>query len=301
MQTSYHDTDQCRPALEEDAVCDLGLYAGVIIPPSWIIKLPRKGSVKSSLKNSPKRCASAESPRGTTAAARKIYIERVPSASSASPQQHQQQHHTTRRSVDKEHPTFILKPIPVANCSPVIVFLNPRSGGNQGAKLMQKFQWLLNPRQVFDLSQNGGPQPAIELYKRVPGVRLLACGGDGTVGWVLSVLDRAAADVNPPPPVAVLPLGTGNDLSRSLGWGGGYTDEPISKILMSLQSAEIINMDRWRLREAWCLKIYLYTVYIFYIFKSAVNTASFRCKQCCSSLSFFFSISDLDQYFIRNQ
>ena len=35
-----------------------------------------------------------------------------------------------------------------------------------------------------------GPQPAIELYKRVPGVRFLACGGDGTVGWVLSVLDQ---------------------------------------------------------------------------------------------------------------
>ncbi len=116
---------------------------------------------------------------------------------------------------------------------------------------MQKFQWLLNPRQVFDLSgDGGGPQPAIELYKRVPGVRLLACGGDGTVGWVLSVLDAAAADVSPPPPVGVLPLGTGNDLSRSLGWGGGYTDEPISKILMSLQAAEIINMDRWRLRQA---------------------------------------------------
>ena len=59
----------------------------------------------------------------------------------------------------------------------------------QGEKLMQKFQWLLNPRQVFDLSQSG-PLPAIELYKRVPGVRFLACGGDGTVGWVLSVLDQ---------------------------------------------------------------------------------------------------------------
>ena len=45
------------------------------------------------------------------------------------------------------------------------------------------------------------------------------------------------ADLPSNPPVGVLPLGTGNDLSRSLGWGGGYTDEPISKILISLQHA----------------------------------------------------------------
>ena len=48
--------------------------------------------------------------------------------------------------------------------------------------------------QVFDLSQ-GGPEPAITLYRRVPGMRLLACGGDGTVGWVLSCLDREADSV----------------------------------------------------------------------------------------------------------
>ena len=46
----------------------------------------------------------------------------------------------------------------------------------------------------------------------------------------------------------MLPLGTGNDLSRSLGWGGGYTDEPLSKILQSVQQADVINMDRWKLR-----------------------------------------------------
>jgi diacylglycerol kinase (ATP) len=109
---------------------------------------------------------------------------------------------------------FCLKPIPSPGGSPILVFLNPKSGGNQGAKLMQKFQWLLNPRQVFDLTA-GGPGPAIEMFRHVPNVKLLACGGDGTVGWLLSVLDNVTID--PMPPVGVLPLGTGNDLSRSLG------------------------------------------------------------------------------------
>ena len=77
---------------------------------------------------------------------------------------------------------------------------------------------------MFDLTK-GGPGPAIQMFRNVPDVRLLACGGDGTAGWVLSVLDKA--DLDHPPPVGVLPLGTGNDLSRSIGWGGGYEDEPL--------------------------------------------------------------------------
>ena len=52
---SYHNKDNCLGAMERDGVCDLGQFAKSIVPPSWIVKRPRKGSFKSSLKNSPNK------------------------------------------------------------------------------------------------------------------------------------------------------------------------------------------------------------------------------------------------------
>lgn len=47
----------------------------------------------------------------------------------------------------------------------------------------------------------------------------VVCGGDGTIMWVVSEFKKY--DIDPVyTPIAVIPLGTGNDFSRSLGWGG---------------------------------------------------------------------------------
>ncbi|XP_015184990.1 PREDICTED: eye-specific diacylglycerol kinase isoform X2 [Polistes dominula] len=230
-KTAYHNKEACFNVDKIGENCELGSHSSIIVPPSWIVKLPRKGSFKSSLRKSPKRRKSGTGPSTSSTTRRK-------SRDKEKEKEQQQQ------QKEDQSKFWVVKPIPTATVRPVLVFINPKSGGNQGAKLLQKFQWLLNPRQVFDLTQ-GGPRMGLELFKRVPNLRVLACGGDGTVGWVLSVLDQIGAPS--PPAVGVLPLGTGNDLARALGWGGGYTDEPIGKILTSIGESETTLLDRWQL------------------------------------------------------
>lgn len=53
-------------------------------------------------------------------------------------------------------------------------------------------------------------------------------------------------DLQIPPQVAILPLGTGNDLSRVLGWGEGYTHEDldVNGFMRQLQQAKPVKLDR---------------------------------------------------------
>ncbi|XP_036330507.1 diacylglycerol kinase eta-like [Rhagoletis pomonella] len=132
---------------------------------------------------------------------------------------------------------------PKGNFSPLLVFVNSKSGDNQGVKFLRRFKQLLNPAQVFDLISTG-PSLGLRLFRHFEMFRILVCSGDGSVGWVLSEIDRF--NMHKQCQVAVMPLGTGNDLARVLGWGSSCDDDAhLPQILERYESASTKMLDRW--------------------------------------------------------
>ena len=129
------------------------------------------------------------------------------------------------------------------SCIPLLVFVNSRSGPQQGHLLITQLRRLLNPIQVWDLA-DGPPAPVLSSFLKLTRLRILVCGGDGTVAWIIQTLEEMKI-VRQWPPIAILPLGTGNDLARIHGWGGGYNNESLIGILEQIAESYISLLDRW--------------------------------------------------------
>ncbi|KAJ7392786.1 hypothetical protein OS493_010445 [Desmophyllum pertusum] len=130
-----------------------------------------------------------------------------------------------------------------SGCLPMLIFVNSKSGDNQGVKFIRRFKQLLNPLQVFDLAL-GGPSKGLKLFQNFDHFRILVCGGDGSVGWVMNEVDQR--NLSCQCQLGVLPLGTGNDLSRVLGWGTSFVDDnAVTQFLQHLERAKAAVLDRW--------------------------------------------------------
>lgn len=66
-------------------------------------------------------------------------------------------------------------------------------------------------------------------------------GGDGTVSTITGILTKL---VNPPP-FAILPLGTGNDIARNLGWLNIWNTGGLPLFFTALANGKIEPMDIW--------------------------------------------------------
>uniref|UniRef100_A0A7N0ZYA6 Diacylglycerol kinase n=1 Tax=Kalanchoe fedtschenkoi TaxID=63787 RepID=A0A7N0ZYA6_KALFE len=149
---------------------------------------------------------------------------------------------------------------------PMVIFVNSKSGGRYGPVLKERLQVLMGQEQVFDLWEvkpHEFVQYGLGCLEKMAEVgdicaketrdkmRVMVAGGDGTVGWVLGCLGELSAQGrHPMPPVGIIPLGTGNDLSRSFGWGGSFPFAWKSAIKRSLQKAisgPICRLDSWNI------------------------------------------------------
>lgn len=51
---------------------------------------------------------------------------------------------------------------------------------------------------------------SLYVFRHIKVYKILVCGGDGTIGWVLQCLDNVGQDSEcSSPPCAIVPLGTG--------------------------------------------------------------------------------------------
>ena len=66
--------------------------------------------------------------------------------------------------------------------------------------------------------------------------------GDGTCGWLMTAMENVGCTF----PLATMPLGTGNDLARTLRWGHGLTGSMRrEQWLRRVARANIVGLDRW--------------------------------------------------------
>jgi len=153
---------------------------------------------------------------------------------------------------------------PPAPEAPLLVLVNAAAGGRAGAALAAALRRALGADQVFDLAEHDPAVVLKRVYENLTALAsagdyasiavrsrlvLLAAGGDGTVAWVL----KAVSDLKltPPPAVAVLPLGTGNDLALSFGWGNrfvrGWVRGPagLYATLKRVADGEPRDLDAW--------------------------------------------------------
>jgi hypothetical protein len=81
---------------------------------------------------------------------------------------------------------------PSSKGKPLLCFVNGKSGGRRGAALMEllKNRDDINAVEIVDLTAEG---PTASLRRHVgvvPDLRVLVCGGDGTVAWVLQAMEE---------------------------------------------------------------------------------------------------------------
>ncbi|KAM5580096.1 hypothetical protein ABKV19_009704 [Rosa sericea] len=160
---------------------------------------------------------------------------------------------------------------------PVLVFIDMKTMNNKqlGEKLLDKFRYHLNKKQVFAvLEEKSDTKKKVKAHnpervlKDVYGtleklkrkgygfadeiqktMTVIIVGGDSVANWILGVI----CDLKLPelPSIAPIPLQTispiGGSISSSFGWRSISPDDPVKLSLLDVQDAEKMKTDSWHI------------------------------------------------------
>ncbi|KAF6254714.1 diacylglycerol kinase accessory domain-containing protein [Scenedesmus sp. NREL 46B-D3] len=130
--------------------------------------------------------------------------------------------------------------------APLIVFINARSGGRVGPELAGVLSRALGSSQVFDVSEHRPDKVLRQIWSNLEQQQQR---GNPHAAAVIAQLQ-----LQPQPAVAIMPLGTGNDLSRSFKWGTEFDwswikgHASVYSTLKRVADAPTTNLDFWQLR-----------------------------------------------------
>jgi len=131
---------------------------------------------------------------------------------------------------------------------PVCCIINKKSGGQKGDAIFNHLTSMKHCR-VFNIAELGDDnrEQLAKLREALllPNVRVIVGGGDGSIIRVFELFEQLR--LPSPPPVGIMPLGVGNELSRCLGWSSTCNGAPASvqKYLKALFDGGVTQLDRW--------------------------------------------------------
>jgi diacylglycerol kinase family enzyme len=125
--------------------------------------------------------------------------------------------------------------------------INPASGGGWGERIakdlpeiMASFEFAQDDWTIAYLKRDMDPELIPDLYSR--STRMICVGGDGTMSYALGIAARAGKRGAK---LGLIPLGTGNDLSRAMNVFANFQDKGLISTLRKLIVAPHRPFDLW--------------------------------------------------------
>ena len=181
----------------------------------------------------------------------------------------------------------------------ISIIINPKSGHGKGLRIFEKIneEQKTTPliRDHVKHIEYTSPNDNSEILKKMAldSDVLLICGGDGTVHNIINDIVSCNIDV---PAISVYPMGTGNDLCRSLGLYK-YKNDVIPLLEKLITSPAYTSLDIFSVNESVLFINYIsfgYDAYILSLYESWVNRLKeFKVFEVTLLKKFFFIVVGL--------